>query len=166
MFASSEEIVADTKKDEVEGETVSMDTEENTEGIEGSEDKDVNKDRIPSTGSNADVEDLSDGENFSKTAESEEGEEKTPTKGGSTKLFRFPQGRIKQIMKMDTDVNMVNGEAIFLVNKAVEEFIQCLAVESYHHTAHSKKKTIMKEHVLTAIESNDELAFLDGAMDD
>ena len=48
----------------------------------------------------------------------------------------------------------------------LEEFIQCLAVESYHHTAHSKKKTIMKEHVLTAIESNDELAFLDGAMDD
>ena len=69
-------------------------------------------------------------------------------------------------MKIDSDLNMVNAEAIFLVNKAVEEFIQCLAVESYHHTAHSKKKTIMKEHVLTAIESNDELAFLDGAMDD
>ena len=159
MFASSEEIDADSKKEE--GETVSMDTEENTEGSD-----DLNKDRIPSTGSNADVEDLSDGENLSKTAESEEGEERTPTKGGSTKLFRFPQGRIKQIMKLDSDVNMVNGEAIFLVNKAVEEFIQCLAVESYHHTAHSKKKTIMKEHVLTAIESNDELAFLDGAMDD
>ena len=161
MFASSEEIDADSKKEE--GETISMDTEENTEG---SDDKDLNKDRIPSTGSNADVEDLSDGENLSKTAESEEGEERTPTKGGATKLFRFPQGRIKQIMKLDSDVNMVNGEAIFLVNKAVEEFIQCLAVESYHHTANSKKKTIMKEHVLTAIESNDELAFLDGAMDD
>ena len=69
-------------------------------------------------------------------------------------------------MKIDSDLNMVNAEAIFLVNKAVEEFIQCLAVESYHNTASSKKKTIMKEHVLTAIESNDELAFLDGAMDD
>ena len=161
MFASSEEIDADSKREE--GDTVSMDTEENTEETD---DKDLNKDRIPSTGSNPDVEDLSDGENLSKTAESEEGEERTPTKGGSTKLFRFPQGRIKQLMKLDSDVNMVNGEAIFLVNKAVEEFIQCLAVESYHHTAHSKKKTIMKEHVLTAIESNDELAFLDGAMDD
>ena len=157
MFESSEGIDADSNKEEEE--TISMETEENTD------DKDVNKDRIPSTDSNADVEDLSDGENMSKTAE-DEGEDKTPTKGGSSKLFRFPQGRIKQIMKMDSDVNMVNGEAIFLVNKAVEEFIQCLAVESYHHTANSKKKTIMKEHVLTAIESNDELAFLDGAMDD
>ena len=156
MFESSEEIDADSKKEGEE--TISMETEENI--------NDKDKDRIPSTDSNADVEDLSDGENMSKTAEDEEGEDKTPTKGGSTKLFRFPQGRIKQIMKMDSDVNMVNGEAIFLVNKAVEEFIQCLAVESYHHTASSKKKTIMKEHVLTAIESNDELAFLDGAMDD
>ena len=156
MFESSEEIDADSKKEREE--TISMETEENI--------NDKDKDRIPSTDSNADVEDLSDGENFSKTAEDDEGEDRTPTKGGSTKLFRFPQGRIKQIMKMDSDVNMVNGEAIFLVNKAVEEFIQCLAVESYHHTASSKKKTIMKEHVLTAIESNDELAFLDGAMDD
>ena len=157
MFASSEEIDADSKRED--GETMSMDTEDNTEGSNV-------KDRIPSTDSNTDADDLSEGENLSKTAESEEGEDRTPTKGGTTKLFRFPQGRIKQIMKMDSDLNMVNAEAIFLVNKAVEEFIQCLAVESYHHTAHSKKKTIMKEHVLTAIESNDELAFLDGAMDD
>ena len=91
----------------------------------------------------------------------------TPTKDeAAVKLFRFPQGRIKSIMKLDPEVGMVNGEAIFLVNKAVEEFIQCLAVESYHHTASSKKKTITKEHVMTAIESIDELAFLDGAMDD
>lgn len=161
MFASSEEIDVDSKKEE--GETISMDTEENTEG---SDDKDLNKDRIPSTGSHTDVDDHSEGENLSKSAEPEEGEDRTPSKEGTAKLFRFPQGRIKQIMKIDSDLNMVNGEAIFLVNKAVEEFIQCLAVESYHHTANSKKKTIMKEHVLTAIESNDELAFLDGAMDD
>ena len=122
-----------------------------------------NPERIPSTGSNGD--DLSDSEAVERDPdETEEGDEKTPTKG--PKLFRFPQGRIKQIMKLDPEVNMVNGEAIYLVNKAVEEFIQCLAVESYHHTASSKKKTISKEHVLTAIESNDELAFLDGAMDD
>ena len=128
------------------------------------ENKDTNNtERVPSTGSNG--EELSDSEAGERDpGEAEDGEEKTPSKG--QKLFRFPQGRIKQIMKLDPDVNMVNGEAIYLVNKAVEEFIQCLAVESYHHTASSKKKTISKEHVLTAIESNDELAFLDGAMED
>ena len=117
--------------------------------------------RIHSAGSTG--EDLSDSERPD-TGEADEAEERSPTK--EAKLFRFPQGRIKQIMKLDPEVNMVNGEAIFLVNKAVEEFIQCLAVESYHNTASSKKKTIMKDHVLTAIESNDELAFLDGAMED
>ena len=107
---------------------------------------------------------LSDKTNVSQSEEAED----TPTKDkeDSVKLFRFPQGRIKSIMKMDPDVGMVNSEAIFLVNKAVEEFIQCLAVESYHYTASSKKKTIMKDHVMTAIESVDELAFLDGAMED
>ena len=82
------------------------------------------------------------------------------------KLFRFPQGRIKQIMKLDPEVGMVNQEAIFLVNRATEQFIQCLAEEAFHHTNASKKKTIMIEHVNTAIESVDELAFLDGAMED
>ena len=98
--------------------------------------------------------------------EEAEGNTGSPGKEEATKLFRFPQGRIKSIMKLDPDVGMVNGEAIFLVNKAVEEFIRCLAAESYHYTTSSKKKTIMKEHVMTAIESIDELAFLDGAMDD
>ena len=69
-------------------------------------------------------------------------------------------------MKLDPEVGMVNADAIFLINKAVEEFIQCLAVESYHHTTSSKKKTIMKDHVTIAIETTDELAFLDGAMED
>eukprot|EP00092_Neocalanus_flemingeri_P031742 GFUD01034481.1.p1 GENE.GFUD01034481.1~~GFUD01034481.1.p1 ORF type:complete len:212 (+),score=74.03 GFUD01034481.1:57-692(+) len=90
----------------------------------------------------------------------------TPSKDSDPKLFRFPHGRIKQIMKLDPEVQMVNAEAIFVVNKAVEEFIQCLAVESYHHTINSKKKTIMKDHVKIAIETTDELAFLDGAMED
>ena len=90
----------------------------------------------------------------------------TPSKDTDPKLFRFPHGRIKQIMKLDPDVAMINAEAIFVVNKAVEEFIQCLAIESYHHTTASKKKTIMKDHVNTAIETTDELAFLDGAMED
>merc|ERR1719369_642404 len=101
-----------------------------------------------------------------KTNTSPSTSKKTPTKDAVPKLFRFPHNKIKQIMKLDPEVGMVNAEAIFLVNKAVEEFIQCLAVESYHHTVTSKKKTITIQHVKTAIESNDELAFLDGAMDE
>merc|ERR1712025_316955 len=91
---------------------------------------------------------------------------KSPAEDNTPKLFRFPHNKIKQIMRLDPEVVMVNNEATFLVNKAVEEFIQCMPVEAYHHAVTSKKKTIMKDHVYLAIETNDELAFLDGAMED
>jgi histone H3/H4 len=59
---------------------------------------------------------------------------------------------------------MVNAEAIFLVSKATEQFISCLALEASHFTA--GRKTLQKGDITTAIEATDCLAFLDGAMED
>ena len=163
MFDNSEEVDNPT----------AMETDDKPDDSETSKNKDeeveVDDTDAVESGDNEDDENLESGvfQDRSNIENSEEGNSAdTPSKEEPTKLFRFPQGRIKSIMKLDPDVGMVNGEAIFLVNKAVEEFIQCLAAESYHYTQSSKKKTIMKEHVMTAIESIDELAFLDGAMDD
>ena len=163
MFANSEEVDNPT----------AMETGDKTDDSETSKNKDeeveVDDTDAVESGDNEDDENEESGvlQDRSNIENIEEGNSAdTPSKEEPTKLFRFPQGRIKSIMKLDPDVWMVNGEAIFLVNKAVEEFIQCLAAESYHYTQSSKKKTIMKEHVMTAIESIDELAFLDGAMDD
>ena len=163
MFSNSEEVDNPT----------AMETDDKTDDSEISKNKDAEVDDTDAveSGDNEDDENeesgvLQDRSNIEKSEEVEVDTADTPSKEEATKLFRFPQGRIKSIMKLDPDVGMVNGEAIFLVNKAVEEFIQCLAAESYHYTQSSKKKTIMKEHVMTAIESIDELAFLDGAMDD
>ena len=166
LFANSEE-VDNPEAMETDGKT-DKDSEimENKVGEEEETDAAVAEE----SGDNEDDENETSGvlEDRSNIDNTEEAESNTDihSKEEATKLFRFPQGRIKSIMKLDPDVGMVNGEAIFLVNKAVEEFIQCLAAESYHYTTSSKKKTIMKEHVMTAIESIDELAFLDGAMDD
>ncbi len=165
LFANSEDV----------DNPAAMETDDKTD-----DDSEIMKDKVGEdgveevdaveSGDNDDVENESPGVllDRSNIEDTEEAEANTgsPGKEEVTKLFRFPQGRIKSIMKLDPDVGMVNGEAIFLVNKAVEEFIRCLAAESYHYTTSSKKKTIMKEHVMTAIESIDELAFLDGAMDD
>jgi DNA polymerase epsilon subunit 4 len=52
-----------------------------------------------------------------------------------------------------------------MVSKALELFIESLAVESFSYTAHAKKKTVSKEDVTRAIGAVDSLAFLDGAMD-
>ena len=52
-----------------------------------------------------------------------------------------------------------------MVAKALELFVESLAVESFSFTSQSKKKTISKDDVFKAIDSVDSLAFLDGALD-
>ena len=53
-----------------------------------------------------------------------------------------------------------------MVSKALELFIESLAVESFSYTNSSKKKTISKDDVFKAIDAVDALAFLDGALED
>ena len=57
-------------------------------------------------------------------------------------------------------------DAVFMVSKALELFIESLAVESFSYTNSSKKKTISKDDVFKAIDAVDALAFLDGALED
>ena len=90
-------------------------------------------------------------------------------------------------MKLDPDVNMTNQvganyvgkikyaytklkhslysvqDALFLISKATELFVESLTLEAASCT---KKKTLQKNDVDSAIEKTDILAFLDGAMDD
>lgn len=82
------------------------------------------------------------------------------------KLLKFPAARVKHIMKMDPDVNLAASDAIFLVSKATEFFVESLAAESYNYTANNKKKTLTKNDVDAAIDSSDCLAFLEGALED
>lgn len=67
-------------------------------------------------------------------------------------------------MKLDPDLNIASNEAVFLVTRACEMFIQSLGVEAYTYTAQAKKKTIQKRDLDLAIAAVDSLMFLDGAM--
>ncbi|KZC13234.1 DNA polymerase epsilon subunit 4 [Dufourea novaeangliae] len=80
------------------------------------------------------------------------------------KLVKLPLGRIKTIIKMDPEVNMVNQEAVFLITKSTELFIDSLAKESYKYTAQMKKKTIQKRDVESTINNVDALVFLEGML--
>ncbi|KAI8123907.1 DNA polymerase epsilon subunit 4 [Lucilia cuprina] len=80
------------------------------------------------------------------------------------KLFQLPLTRIRNIMKLDPDLHIASNEAVFLVTRATELFIESLAQESYNFTLESKKKTIQKRDVDLAIDAVDSLMFLDGAM--
>ncbi|XP_062135647.1 DNA polymerase epsilon subunit 4 [Drosophila sulfurigaster albostrigata] len=96
---------------------------------------------------------------------------KTTTNGGKSaeheheaKLTQLPMARIRNIMKLDPDLQIASNEAVFAVTRAVELFIESLARESFSYTAQSKKKTVQKRDVELAISAVDSLMFLDGAM--
>ncbi|KAH8257999.1 hypothetical protein KR038_003894 [Drosophila bunnanda] len=80
------------------------------------------------------------------------------------KMTQLPLARIRNIMKLDPDMQVATNEAVFAVTKAVELFVASLARESYTYTVQSKKKTIQKRDVEMAISAVDSLMFLDGAM--
>merc|ERR1719323_1458866 len=125
--------------DEVNKSPESQDEEEDIDGLEGNVQDDIDSDVL---------------KNSTNTGQEEVSE----------KLFRFPQGTIKRVMKLDPEVNLVNAEAIFLVNKATEQFVECLALEASNFMG--GRKTLVGRDIFSAIESQDCLAFLEGAMDD
>nr|CAH0101666.1 unnamed protein product [Daphnia galeata] len=81
------------------------------------------------------------------------------------KIVRFPVTRIKHLVKMDPDVNLCSQEALFLITKTTEFFVECLSKEAYSYTSQSKKKTVQKRDVEQAIDAVDALAFLEGVLD-
>lgn len=81
------------------------------------------------------------------------------------KSTRLPLTRIKTIMKLDPDITLASQEAVFLIAKATELFIECLSKESYSFTSQNKKKTIQRKDIDASIESVDALVFLEGSLD-
>ncbi|KAJ3412889.1 hypothetical protein HDV05_008753 [Chytridiales sp. JEL 0842] len=54
----------------------------------------------------------------------------------------FPVGRIKAIMKEDSDVAQIAGDAAVVMGVAAELFLETLIKSSYDITAHDHRKTI------------------------
>ncbi|XP_011310558.1 DNA polymerase epsilon subunit 4 [Fopius arisanus] len=81
------------------------------------------------------------------------------------KLLKLPVGRVKHIVKSDPDVNLVNQEAIFLIAKSAELFIDSLSKEAFKYTFQAKKKTVQKKDLDQAIDNVDSLAFLEGMLE-
>lgn len=67
-------------------------------------------------------------------------------------------------MKADPDVHIVSAEAIFLMTRAAELFVQNMAKEAHTYAVAGKKKTIVRRDVDMTMESVDTLMFLEGMM--
>nr|CAD7444591.1 unnamed protein product [Timema bartmani]CAD7456227.1 unnamed protein product [Timema tahoe] len=88
-----------------------------------------------------------------------------PEEEKSEKLLKLPLSRIKHIMKVDPEVSLASQEAVFLITKATELFIDSIVKEAYFYTSQAKKKTIQRKDIDSAIDAVDCLAFLEGALD-
>jgi nuclear transcription factor Y gamma len=72
----------------------------------------------------------------------------------------LPLARIKRIMKSDEDVRMISAEAPVLFAKACELFILDLSIRSWGAAEKTKRRTLQKEDVESAIINTDVFDFL------
>mmetsp|Transcript_15892 Transcript_15892/g.60536 ORF Transcript_15892/g.60536 Transcript_15892/m.60536 type:complete len:141 (-) Transcript_15892:57-479(-) len=72
----------------------------------------------------------------------------------------LPLARIKRIMKSDEDVRMISAEAPVLFAKACEMFILELTLRSWCYSEKSKRRTLQKEDIQTAVQKTDIFDFL------
>ncbi|XP_025203633.1 DNA polymerase epsilon subunit 4-like [Melanaphis sacchari] len=77
----------------------------------------------------------------------------------------LPPGRVKLIMKMDPDVNIVASDAVFLLTKATEQFVGLLAQHCHKAMVATNKKTLQKKHIDSVIEDSVPFEFLEGTLD-
>ena len=76
----------------------------------------------------------------------------------------IPKACIKRIMKLDPDTKQLNQDAIVLVAKATELFIDKLARASHTMALTNKRKTIKYEDIADARVSEKSMEFLDGVI--
>jgi len=72
----------------------------------------------------------------------------------------LPLARIKKIMKLDDDVKMISAEVPILFAKAAEVFIHELTLRAWIHTEESKRRTLQRNDVATAITKYEQFDFL------
>ncbi|EDO42541.1 predicted protein [Nematostella vectensis] len=82
-----------------------------------------------------------------------------------SRMTQFPQTRVRNMMKLDPDLQLANKEAVFLVTRAAELFVEYFAKASYKKTIQGKRKTIQKKDLDATVDDNDEVAFLEGVLD-
>lgn len=83
----------------------------------------------------------------------------------SQKLVRLPISRVKALMKSDPDVSLASQEAVFIISKATEIFIETIAKDAYVYAQKGKRKTLQRKDLDNAIDAFDEFAFLEGTLD-
>ncbi|XP_030322509.1 DNA polymerase epsilon subunit 4-like [Calypte anna] len=84
---------------------------------------------------------------------------------GASRLARLPLARVKALVKADPDVTLASQEAVFVLARATELFVETIAKDAYVYAQQGKRKTLQRKDLDNAIEAIDEFAFLEGTLD-
>ncbi|XP_042335527.1 DNA polymerase epsilon subunit 4 [Sceloporus undulatus] len=78
---------------------------------------------------------------------------------------RLPLSRVKALVKADPDVTLASQEAVFILARAAELFVETIARDAFVYAQQGKRKTLQRKDLDNAIEAIDEFAFLEGTLD-
>lgn len=65
--------------------------------------------------------------------------------------LRVPKGSVKRIMKMDDEVKMVAADAVFLMGKATELFLESFVTASHTNTVKDKRRVVTYNDAFLAV---------------
>ncbi|KAM6310734.1 DNA polymerase epsilon subunit 4-like [Podargus strigoides] len=84
---------------------------------------------------------------------------------GPPRPVRLPLARVKALVKADPDVTLASQEAVYVLARATELFVETIARDAYVYAQQGKRKTLQRKDLDNAIEAIDEFAFLEGTLD-
>lgn len=99
-------------------------------------------------------------ENKSEKEEQISQKENEESKKEKLSLIRYPLAKIKNIIKLDSDIKLCQKDAYTVIGKLTELFIQDLAQGAYNICKMSKRKTINLEDINSAIKMNPKMGFI------
>ncbi|KNE57951.1 hypothetical protein AMAG_18359 [Allomyces macrogynus ATCC 38327] len=68
----------------------------------------------------------------------------------------FPHARIRKIIRADPDVNIISADAVFVVAKAAELFLEKLSWVAYETADGERRRTVQYRDLVAAVELVDE----------
>ena len=82
------------------------------------------------------------------------------SKKEKTSFIRFPLAKIKNIIKLDSDIKLCQKDVYTVIGKLTELFLQDLAQGAYSVCKSCKRKTINLEDINSAIKMNPKMGFI------
>ncbi|CAI9770823.1 unnamed protein product [Fraxinus pennsylvanica] len=87
-------------------------------------------------------------------------EEEEEENSGTTTLYKFPMNRVSRIIKSEDSDLRISQEAVFLVNKASEKFLELFCREAYACAFMDSKKHIGYNHLSSVVSKRRRFDFL------